>query len=81
MLIAESLIDEKRHIEDSRQRDRPLGALLARYRLARHHHDIAVFHQQCRHREAIGLTEVLTHTRLYYLYERICNRVPLGIAR
>ncbi len=85
-MIAETLIDEKRHIENSRQRDRPLRSLARAlsWRVTGSLDTIMIswfFTRNVSTAMAIGLTEVLTKTLLYYFHERICNRVPIGIAR
>jgi len=84
MLIAETLIDEKSRIEQVRQRDKPLRSLAKAlsWRITGSLDTIMiswVFTSNVNTAMAIGLTEVLTKTLLYYFHERAWNRIRLGV--
>jgi uncharacterized membrane protein len=86
MLIAETLIDEKQHIENAQQRDKPIRsfAKAISWRITGSLDTMVIswfFTSNVSTAMAIGLTEVLTKTLLYYFHERIWNRVPVGIQR
>ena len=86
MLVAETLIDEKRQIENSLQRDKPLRSLAKAisWRVTGSLDTIMIswlFTSNVSTAMAIGMTEVLTKTLLYYCHERVWNRVPIGIRR
>ena len=84
MLLAESLIDESAKIEASVMRERPVRSLAKAisWRITGSLDTVLLswlFTQSVNTALAIGLTEVITKTFLYYMHERIWSRVPLGI--
>jgi uncharacterized membrane protein len=84
MLVAEKLIDEKVRIEQATVREKPLRSLLKAlsWRITGSLDTVLLswlFTQNVKTALAIGLTEVLTKTFLYYLHERAWNRVRIGI--
>lgn len=84
MLLAETIIDEKVKIQRGNIRERPLRSLLKAisWRITGSLDTILLswlFTQNVSTALAIGLTEVLTKTLLYYFHERIWSRVRLGI--
>lgn len=85
MLIAESIIDEKVKIQRSAAREKPLRSLLKAlsWRITGSLDTILLswlFTQSVNTALAIGLTEVLTKTLLYYFHERAWSRVRIGIS-
>ena len=84
MLIAESLIGEKEQIEKSVQREKPIRSLAkaVSWRVTGSLDTIMIawlFTSNVNTAMAIGLTEVLTKTFLYYFHERAWNKVRIGI--
>ncbi len=84
MLIAESLIGEKEQIEKSLQREKPIRSLAkaVSWRVTGSLDTIMIawlFTSNVNTAMAIGLTEVLTKTFLYYFHERAWNKVRIGI--
>jgi uncharacterized membrane protein len=84
MYIAETLIDETAQVEKSQQRERPIRSLAkaVSWRITGSLDTILLswlFTQSVNTALAIGLTEVLTKTFLYYGHERIWSRLRLGI--
>lgn len=84
MLIAESLIREKEQIEKSLQRDKPIRSLAkaVSWRVTGSLDTIMIswlFTSNVNTAMAIGLTEVMTKTFLYYFHERAWNKVRIGI--
>jgi uncharacterized membrane protein len=84
MYIAETLIDETAQVENSQQRERPIRSLAKAisWRITGSLDTILLswlFTQSVNTALAIGLTEVLTKTFLYYGHERIWSRLRLGI--
>lgn len=84
MLIAESIIDEKSKFQQSDAREKPLRSLLkaVSWRITGSLDTILLswlFTQNVNTALAIGLTEVLTKTLLYYFHERAWSRVRLGV--
>ena len=84
MYIAETLIDETAQVEKSQQLERPIRSLAKAisWRITGSLDTILLswlFTQSVNTALAIGLTEVLTKTFLYYGHERIWSRLRLGI--
>ena len=84
MLVAETLIDEQEKIRRATVHEKPLRSLLKAlsWRVTGSFDTILLswlFTQNMNTAMAIGLTEVLTKTLLYYLHERAWNRVKIGI--
>lgn len=84
MLIAESIIDEKVKIQRGNSREKPVRSLLKAisWRITGSLDTILLswlFTQNVNTALAIGLTEVLTKTLLYYFHERAWNRVRIGV--
>ena len=84
MYIAETLIDEKIQVENSRQREQPIRSLAKAisWRVTGSLDTILLswlFTQSVNTALAIGLTEVITKTFLYYGHERIWSRIRLGV--
>jgi uncharacterized membrane protein len=84
MYIAETLIDEKAQVEKSQLREKPIRSLAKAisWRVTGSLDTILLswlFTQSMNTALAIGLTEVLTKTFLYYGHERIWSRVRLGV--
>ena len=84
MLIAESYIDEKVSVVVTQAREKPLRSMAKAisWRITGSLDTIALswlFTQSVNTALAIGLTEVLTKTFLYYFHERAWSRVKLGI--
>ena len=84
MLVAESLINEKGRVRESTVREKPLRSLLKAlsWRVTGSLDTILLswlFTQNVNTALAIGLTEVLTKTLLYYVHERAWNRLKIGI--
>ena len=84
MLLAESLIDEPAKIEASVIREKPIRSLLKAisWRITGSLDTVLLawlFTQNVNTALAIGLTEVITKTFLYYMHERIWSRVRLGV--
>lgn len=84
MLVAESLINEKEKISQTNIREKPVRSLLKAlsWRITGSLDTILLswlFTQNVNTALAIGLTEVLTKTFLYYFHERAWNRVRIGI--
>ena len=83
MLVAETLIDEKARVEESRRGDRPIRsfAKALSWRVTGSLDTMVIswfFTSNVSTAMAIGLTEVATKTVLYYAHERAWNRIPLG---
>lgn len=83
MLVAETLINEKEKIRQADAREKPVRSLLKAlsWRITGSLDTILLswlFTQNVNTALAIGLTEVLTKTLLYYLHERAWNRVRFG---
>ncbi len=84
MLVAESIIDEKFKIQQSDVREKPVRSLLKAisWRITGSLDTILLswlFTQNVNTALAIGLTEVLTKTLLYYFHERAWSRVRIGV--
>lgn len=84
MYIAETLIDEKAQVVKSQLREKPIRSLAKAisWRITGSLDTILLswlFTQSVNTALAIGLTEVLTKTLLYYGHERIWSRVRLGV--
>jgi uncharacterized membrane protein len=84
MYIAETLIDEKFQVEKSRLREKPIRSLAKAisWRITGSLDTILLswlFTQSVNTALAIGLTEVLTKTLLYYGHERAWSRIRLGV--
>jgi uncharacterized membrane protein len=84
MYIAETLIDERAQVEKSQQRERPLRsfAKAISWRITGSLDTIIlcwIFTQSVNTALAIGLTEVLTKTLLYYAHERAWSRFRFGL--
>ncbi len=84
MLIAETIFDEKEHIRQVNVGEKPVRSLLKAlsWRITGSLDTVLLswlFTQNMNTALAIGLTEVLTKTLLYYLHERAWNRVRIGI--
>ena len=84
MLVAETIIDEKEKIRQAIVREKPVRSLLKAlsWRITGSLDTVLLswlFTQNVNTALAIGLTEVLTKTLLYYLHERAWNRVRIGI--
>ncbi|MCP4469478.1 MAG: DUF2061 domain-containing protein [Gammaproteobacteria bacterium] len=85
MLIAESYIDEKINVVATQSREKPVRSLAKAisWRITGSLDTILLswlFTQSVNTALAIGLTEVMTKTLLYYFHERIWSRVKLGIS-
>jgi len=84
MLIAENYIDEKVNVVVTQAREKPLRSMAKAisWRITGSLDTILLswlFTQSVNTALAIGLTEVLTKTFLYYFHERAWSRVKLGI--
>ncbi|MCZ6577888.1 MAG: DUF2061 domain-containing protein [Gammaproteobacteria bacterium] len=84
MLIAETIFDEKEHIRQAVVREKPVRSLLKAlsWRITGSLDTVLLswlFTQNMNTALAIGLSEVLTKTLLYYLHERAWNRISIGI--
>ena len=84
MLIAETLVDENQRIASARQREKPLRSLAKAisWRITGSLDTMVIswfFTDSLETAMAIGFTEVLTKTILYYFHERAWNRVSVGI--
>ena len=84
MLLAESLIDEPAKIRASVIREKPMRSLVKAisWRVTGSLDTVLLswlFTQSVNTALAIGLSEVITKTFLYYMHERIWSRVRLGI--
>jgi len=84
MLIAESYIDEKVNVVVAQAREKPLRSMAKAisWRITGSLDTILlswIFTQSINTALAIGLTEVITNTFLYYFHERAWSRVKLGI--
>ena len=84
MLVAETLIDEQEKIRQATVHEKPMRSLLKAlsWRVTGSLDTILLswlFTQNVNTALAIGLTEVLTKTLLYYFHERAWNRVKIGI--
>jgi uncharacterized membrane protein len=84
MLIAESYIDEKVSVVVTQSREKPLRSMAKAisWRVTGSLDTILLswlFTQSMNTALAIGLTEVITKTFLYYFHERFWSRVKLGI--
>ena len=84
MLIAETIFDEKEHIRQAAVREKPVRSLLKAlsWRITGSLDTVLLswlFTQNMNTALAIGLSEVLTKTLLYYLHERAWNRISIGI--
>ncbi|MCP4764802.1 MAG: DUF2061 domain-containing protein [Gammaproteobacteria bacterium] len=84
MLIAESYIDEKVNVVVTQSCEKPLRSMAKAisWRITGSLDTILlswIFTQSVNTALAIGLTEVLTKTFLYYFHERVWSRVKLGI--
>ena len=84
MYIAETLIDEKFQVEISQLREKPIRSLAKAisWRITGSLDTILLswwFTQSMNTALAIGLTEVITKTFLYYGHERIWSRIRLGV--
>jgi len=84
MLIAESYIDEKVNVVVTQAREKPLRSMAKAisWRITGSLDTILLswlFTQSMNTALAIGLTEVITKTFLYYFHERAWSRVKLGI--
>ncbi|MDH5353242.1 MAG: DUF2061 domain-containing protein [Gammaproteobacteria bacterium] len=83
MLVAETLINEKAKVRQTEVREKPVRSLLKAlsWRITGSLDTILLswlFTQNVNTALAIGLSEVLTKTLLYYLHERAWNRVRFG---
>jgi uncharacterized membrane protein len=84
MYIAETLINERIQVENSQRREQPIRSLAKAisWRVTGSLDTILLswlFTQSMNTALAIGLTEVITKTFLYYGHERIWSRVRLGV--
>jgi uncharacterized membrane protein len=84
MYIAETLIDERAQVDNAQIREKPIRSLAKAisWRITGSLDTILLswlFTQSINTALAIGLTEVLTKTFLYYGHERIWSRVRLGL--
>ena len=84
MYIAEALIDERIRVENSQLREQPIRSLAKAisWRVTGSLDTILLswlFTQSMNTALAIGLTEVITKTFLYYGHERIWSRIRLGV--
>ncbi len=84
MLLAQSLIDESAKIEASVMREKPVRSLAKAisWRITGSLDTVLLswlFTQSVNTALAIGLTEVITKTFLYYMHERVWSRVRIGI--
>ena len=84
MLVAETLIDEQEKIRQATVHEKPMRSLLKAlsWRVTGSLDTILLswlFTQNVNTALAIGLTEELTKTLLYYFHERAWNRVKIGI--
>lgn len=84
MLVAETLINEKEKICQADIREKPVRSLLKAlsWRITGSLDTILLswlFTQNVNTALAIGLTEVLTKTLLYYFHERAWSRVRIGV--
>ena len=84
MLIAESYIDEKFYVVVTQSREKPVRSMVKAlsWRITGSLDTILLswlFTQSVNTALAIGLTEVITKTFLYYFHERVWTRVRLGI--
>ena len=84
MLLAGTLIDEPAKIEASVIREKPIRSLLKAisWRITGSLDTVLLawlFTQNVNTALAIGLTEVITKTFLYYMHERIWSQVRLGV--
>ncbi len=84
MLIAESYIDEKVSVVVTQSREKPLRSMAKAisWRITGSLDTILLswlFTQSVNTALAIGLTEVITKTFLYYFHERAWSRVKLGM--
>jgi uncharacterized membrane protein len=85
MLLAESIIDEPAKIQASVVREKPLRSLTKAisWRITGSLDTVLLswlFTQSINTALAIGLTEVITKTFLYYLHERAWSRVRFGVS-
>lgn len=83
MLVAETLINEKEKIHQGDIREKPVRSLLKAlsWRVTGSLDTILLswlFTQNVNTALAIGLTEVVTKTLLYYFHERAWSRVRIG---
>ncbi|MCP4979782.1 MAG: DUF2061 domain-containing protein [Gammaproteobacteria bacterium] len=84
MPIAESLIGERVHIENSQHREKPIRSLAKAlsWRCTGSLDTILLswlFTSNVNTALAIGLSEVITKTILYYFHERAWSRIKIGI--
>ena len=84
MYIAETLIDERVQVDSAQVREKPIRSLAKAisWRITGSLDTILLswlFTQSVNTALAIGLTEVLTKTFLYYGHERIWSRIRLGV--
>ncbi len=84
MYLAESLIDEKAQVNNAQVREKPIRSLAKAisWRITGSLDTILLawlFTQSVNTALAIGLTEVLTKTLLYYWHERAWSRIRLGL--
>jgi uncharacterized membrane protein len=84
MYIAETLIDERAQVDSAQVREKPIRSLAKAisWRITGSLDTILLswlFTQSVKTALAIGLTEVLTKTLLYYWHERAWSRVQLGL--
>lgn len=84
MYVAETLIEERVQVEKSQLREKPIRSLAKAisWRITGSLDTILLswlFTQSVSTALAIGMTEVLTKTFLYYGHERVWSRVRLGV--
>ena len=84
MIAAETIINEQTRIESSSTREKPIRSLVKAisWRITGSLDTILLswlFTQNVNTALAIGLTEVLTKTLLYYWHERAWSRFRLGL--
>lgn len=84
MFIAENTIDEKVKISISTSYDKPIRSLAKAlsWRITGSLDTVMIswfFTSNINTAMAIGLTEVVTKTFLYYFHERAWNRIRIGI--
>ena len=84
MLVAQAYIDEKVSVVAAQSREKPVRSMAKAisWRITGSLDTMLLswlFTQSVNTALAIGLTEVITKTFLYYFHERAWNRVKLGI--
>lgn len=84
MLIANKLVEQQAHIEPAALREKPIRSIAKAlsWRITGSLDTVLLswfFTQSMHTAVAIGLTEVLTKTLLYYGHERLWSRLRLGV--